>query len=289
MPIVNLEELDAPQSDLDPFWQTVEARLKTLIEPWSYDDVYDREFDSNSGNIRLFIKKMQKHFATLKFNLFLPCDSSVSDATYKQAIQVMTKGGSKKRVPLSKYVDQLDKKFVYDAKASFHESKQIQFKHFESVNILTSQQHVQCDIIRKTVSAFANGNGGAIFLGITDDGVVKGQSLERDSIVDIEDRVHALIRKMHWRSVKPARGEHWDVKFFPVEGKENYFIIVICVASVPAGVFAKCPESFQFRHCEDSSKEQIHCLNFDEWEPRMVRENDFQADSKGLYLVCMCF
>jgi len=57
MPIVNLEELDAPQSDLDPFWQTVEARLKTLIEPWSYDDVYDREFDSNSGNIRLFIKK----------------------------------------------------------------------------------------------------------------------------------------------------------------------------------------------------------------------------------------
>lgn len=83
MPIVNLEELDAPQSDLDPFWKTVEARLKTLIEPWSYDDVYDREFDSNSGSIRLFIKTMPMHFATLKFNLFLPCDSSISDATYK--------------------------------------------------------------------------------------------------------------------------------------------------------------------------------------------------------------
>ena len=74
-----------------------------------------------------------------------------------------------------------------------------------------------------------------------------------------------------------------------MEGKEKHFIIVICVASVPGGVFAKCPESFEFRPCEDSSEEQIHHLKFDEWELRMVCETDFQADSKGLYLVCMCF
>lgn len=291
MPIDNLEKLDAPQSDLDEYWKTIEAKLKSLIEPHTYDDVYDREFDRDSGNVRLFIKRMPKHFATLKFNLFLPCDSSISDATYDQAKSMMTKGGSIE-VSLQKCVKKLDKKFdknfVYGAKVSFHESKHIQLKHFESGDIMTSRKHEQCDTIRKTVSAFANGNGGAIVLGVSNDGVVKGENLEKDSTDVIENRLNTLITKMHWPpSVNPTRKKHWDVKFFPLEGKENYFVIVIYVASVSGGVFAKCPVSVEYRLCEGSSEEPIYHLEFDEWKLRMVPEIDFQTDSEGLYLVYM--
>ena len=293
MPIENFEELDAPQSDLDAFWKTIESRLKSLIEPHAYDDIYDREFDRHSGKVRLFIKRMPRHFATLKFHLFLPCDSSITDATYNQAMKMMTKGGS--NVSQHKFVRKLDKKldknFVYGAKVNFHESKQIQLKHFDSVNIMTSSKHEQCDNVRKAMSAFANGNGGAIVLGVSDDGVVKGVNLEEDSTDTIEMKVDALIRKMEWpTSVNPTQGQHWDLKFSPVEGKENYYIIVIYVASCVSGcVFAKPPESFEYRPCEGSSEGKIHHLEFNEWKLQMGHETDFQDDSKGLYLVCMCF
>lgn len=289
MPVDNLEELDAPHSDLDEYWKTIEAKLKSLIEPHAYDDVYDREFDRGSGNVRLFIKKMPRHLATLKFNLFLPCDSSIPDATYDQAMNMMfTKGGSIVKVPLHKCVKNLDKNFVYGAKVNFHESKHIQLKHFKSENILTSNRHEQCDILRKTVSAFANGNGGAIVLGVNNDGVVKGENLREDSTDVIENRLNTLITKMYWPpSVIPTRRKHWDVEFFPLEGRENYFVIVIYVASVSGGVFAKCPVSVEYRLCEGSSEEPIYHLEFDEWKLRMVPGIDFQTDSEGLYLVYM--
>ena len=139
------------------------------------------------------------------------------------------------------------------------------------------------------MSAFANGNGGTIVLGVSNDSVVKGVNLERDSTDVIEDRLNALIMKMRWPpSVSPTRRKHWDVEFFPLEGKENYFVIVIYVASVSGGVFAKCPLSVEYRLCEGSSKGQIYRLGFDEWKLQMVQETDLQAYSKGLYLVCMC-
>lgn len=289
MPIANFKELDAPQCDLDTFWQTVEPRLKTLIEPLSYADVYDRKFDGNSGKVRLFVKRMPNHLCTLKSNLFLPSDSGNYGASYTEARNVLQREMlSNVEVPPYNLVNS-DEKFVYGAKISFHESKQIQLKHYKSSgNILASNKHEQCDTIRKAVSSFANADGGAIILGVTNKGKAEGQTLEEDSKEAIEERVNTLINKMHW-SVKPVKGKHWDIKFFPLEGKDNYYVMVIYVASVSGGVFAKCPESFEFRPCEESSEGQIHRLSFDEWQHRMFGGSDFHPESKGLYLVCMSF
>ena len=184
----------------------------------------------------------------------------------------------------------LNEEFVSDKKVGFHEGKQIQLKHYESKNLLDPHSnHNQCDKVRRAISAFANGSGGIVVLGITDDGVAKGHSLEGVSEKDIVERVKTLIDKMQWPpGVNPAQGKHWDVMFSPLKDKENCFIIMIYVVRVPGGVFAKCPESFELRAPEDSTEVQVHPLSFNEWHDRMVGGTDFQ-DSKGLYLLCMSF
>ncbi len=61
--ISNFKDLDAPQSDLDTFWKTVEPKLNALIKPYSYADVFDRKYDDgDSSKVRLFIKKNAKSF-----------------------------------------------------------------------------------------------------------------------------------------------------------------------------------------------------------------------------------
>ena len=276
-------------SDLDAFWKRVEPKLKKLIEPQSYAEVFDRECDSISGKVLLFIKRKPNHFYTWKFHLFFVGDSETNEASYTQVKSVMTKKSPNRKDTLGD-LPKLNEEFVSGQRVSFHEGKQIQLKHYESRKILDPHSNrKQWDRVRRAISSFANGSGGIVFLGITDDGVAEGQSLEGDFKEAIEERVNTLISDMQWPpSAEPAQGKHWDVKFFPLKGKENYFIIMIRVVRVPGGVFAKCPESFELRASEDGIEGKIHRLSFNEWHRRMVGGTDFQ-DSKGLYLLCMSF
>lgn len=280
LPIANFEDLDAPQSDLDSFWQKVEPKLNAFIKPYSYTDVFDRKYDGNSGKVRLFIKRIPNHFCTLKYNLYLPGDSGTYDASYTEAINILSKKQhSSVEVSLAS-LPKLDEEFVYGKKVSFHESKQIQLKQYDSEKILDAHSnHNQCDIMRRIVSAFANANGGNIVLGVTNEGVVEGQNLEGDSTEAVVERVNSLVNKMYWGDGTPEREKHWDIEFFPVKGKENRFIIVIKVAKVQGGVFAKRPKSVEWRPDEGDGEGQV--LTFDEWKQRMVGG---QANSKGLYL-----
>ncbi|KAJ7339528.1 platelet maturation [Desmophyllum pertusum] len=293
MRIVDFEDLEPPHNELNRFWSTLEQKLKALIEPLSYVDVFERTFDRNSGKVYLFIKNVPNHFCTLRFNLFLAGDSGIYEASNIEAINVMTKplNLKKKRhsdvdAPLSS-LPKVDKEFAYGESVSFHESRRIEFKHYKSEQILSENNRTQCDNLRKIISSFANTNGGVIYLGITDEGIAFGHNLERDSTEAIEERVHFLIDKMYW-SVTPKREVHWDLKFFPVVGKENHSVIVIYVAGMQTsgGVFAKCPVSVELRPSEDGSEGQVHLLDFDEWKQRMVGRTDVQTvqtDSKGLY------
>ena len=146
--------------------------------------------------------------------------------------------------------------------------------------------HNQCDKVRETISSFANANGGVIYLGIADKtGIAYGQNFEKDSTDAIEKKVQFLINKMYW-SVTPKRGVHWDVTFLPLVGKENHYVVAIYVAGMQSsgGVFAKCPVSVELRPSEDGSEGQVHRLDFDEWQGRMVGGTDtLQTGSKGLF------
>lgn len=289
MPIVNFKTLKPPPSDLDKFWKRVEPNLKKLIEPQSYAEVFDRKYDDISGKVLLFIKRKPNHFYTWKFHLFFVGDSETCEASYTQVKSVVTKKSPNRKDTLCN-LPKFNEEFVSGQRVGFHEGKQIQLKHYESRKILDPHSnHQQCDRVRRAISSFANVSGGIVALGITDDGVAKGQSLEGDSKKAFVERVNALISNMQWPpSVEPAQGKHWDVEFFPLTGKENYFIIMISVVRVPGGVFAKCPESFELHVPEDSTEGKVHRLSFDEWHRRMVDGTDFQ-DRKGLYLLCSSF
>jgi len=282
MPIANIKKLTTLHYDLDKFWQRVEPNLNRLIEPQSYADVFDRKFDGSSGEVRLFIKGRPNHIYTRKFHLFLVGDSGTYEASYNQVKNVMTKKHANLKgtfTDLSTFCEE----FVNGERVGFLEGKQIQLKHYESKQIFDPHSnHKQCDNLRRAISSFANGTGGIIFVGVTDDGVAKGQNLEGDSKEAIVERVNTLINKMIWPPrVDPVQGEHWDIKFFPLRRKDNYFVIVIYVVRVSGGIFLKFPESFEFQSCEDSSKEQVRGLRFDEWHDRMVSGTDVQ-DSKGV-------
>ena len=291
MPIANFKSLTPPVSDLDTFWKRVEPNLKKLIEPQSYAEVFDREYDDVSGKVLLFMKRKPNHFYTWKFHLFFVGDSETSEASYTQVKSVVINKSSNHKDTLSS-LPTLNEEFFSDKRVGFHESKQIQLKCYESQKLLDPHSnHKQCDNVRRAISSIANGSGGVLVLGITDDGVAKGQNLEGDSKEAVVERVNTLISKMQWPpSVEPAQGKHWDVKFCPLKDKENYFIIKIYVVRVPGGVFAKCPESFELHACEDSAEGQVHRLSFNEWHHRMVGGTDFQDTcSKGLCLLCTYF
>jgi len=291
MPIANFEKVEAPERDLDTFWKRVEPNLKKLIAPQSYADVFDREFDGNSGKVYLFMKGNPNHFYTKKFNLFLVGDAETTEASCTEVKSVLTKKRPNRKGTLYD-LPKVDEEFVNGKRVGFHEGKQIQLKHFQSRTFLDPHSnHKQCDSVRRAISSFANGSGGIIFVGITDDGVARGHNLEGVSKEATVEKVKTLIDKMQWPpGVSPLREEHWDVKVFPLIRKENYFIIKIYVASVSGGVFSKRPESFEFRPREDDGIEgQAQSLTFEEWHQRMVNGTAGYQDSRGLYLSCTSF
>lgn len=75
---------------------------------------------------------------------------------------------------------------------------------------------------------------------------------------------------------------HWNVKFYPVKGKESWFIIGIFVAGLRGGVFVKNPESYELSLGEDG-QEKVLKLDFGRWKKQMLRSKDMlQLESRAL-------
>ena len=69
--------------------------------------------------------------------------------------------------PQAPITDLVPERFIYGKVVNFHESKQVQLKCYTSKNALfhISNRKAQDEIV-KHISAFGNGNGGKIFIGI---------------------------------------------------------------------------------------------------------------------------
>lgn len=275
---------------LDEFWQKLETKLESMIKPSSYDEVFDRVIDHEEDVVILFIKAPD-HWCTMEYNLMLPGESKVSVPSFKNTVELLLNKpvGKKKnfsycKVRLEK-LPPLPEIFLYEQKLDFHESKKIQLKLYESVNgILHNNCHKQRNQIAKQISAFANGSGGIILIGVRDDdSTVLGQNLdsEGNSKEDVEKRVELIVQGMKW-SCTPERNLHWKVEFIPVQGdKECCYVIAISVAGMKGGVFTKSPESYELRPGDDG-EETIHLLELKEWKQRMLRGTHMlQNESKG--------
>lgn len=283
------KEKTPAKNALDDFWKKIEPKLKAMISPSTYDEVFDR--CGESDEILLFVTAPQ-HFCTMEYNLFLPGDASVEEVTYEQAVKLLKKETKGKRKNQSagvvvslKDLPGIPKTFTYKDILPFHENKQIQLKDFRSETILDSNNRTQRHSISRQMSAFCNARGGVILLGVTDGGEVNGIDVERNSKEEIEERVISIVKKMCC-DFELERKVHWDMEFVPVFRCKSSAVVVIYVAGMggSGGVFAKSPKSFQLIQGED--EEIVKLLEFVEWKKRMLTGMDLQGNSKGLYFFC---
>ena len=289
--IADFQILARKPNALDNFWKKVEPHLKAMIKPSSYNDIFDRH--EQCDEILLLFVNAPQHLCTMEYNLFVPGDTSVDEASYENTIELLKKtpGSRRQRIPnvevSLKDLPEVPKVFKYNEVLNLKESKQIQLKCFKSKAILDSANHEQCRNIRKYVSAFANCGGGVILLGVEDDGKVLGQEIE--SKENIEENVNSIVNKMYW-NFTPERKVHWDLQFFPVLGCELNAIVVITVAGIKnsGGVFTKCPKSFELQQGTDG-QQRIHCLEFEEWKQRMLSGEGLQSNSKGIQKYTVTF
>lgn len=290
-------QISAPKANsLDNFWKTIEQKLMSLVKPSRYDDIFDRR--EQSDEILLFITA-PPHICTIKYNLSLPGDSSVWEASYRETVDLLinkeTQQGRRKKhpnvtVPLTELPEVPEvftkKKMILNLK----ESKQIQFKHFTSKMFLDSRNRNQCKKIAEHISAFANADGGVILLGVKDDGEVCGLDLGENGKDCIERNLQEnVIKKMCW-SLDPVRNIHWNMKFFPVGGCEANDIVAIYVAGMrgSGGVFVRNPESFVLLQGEDG-QQTPQPLDFEEWKRRMLSREHLQSNSKGIQMKLCCY
>ncbi len=274
-------ECKFPLQKLDTFWQGLEEKLEAMIKPLSYDKVFDRVIKQDK--VFLFIKAPD-HWCTVEYNLFLSGDSRLGNPSFSETVKMLSDKPKLSACEVHlKELPSLPKRFRYKEVLDFHESKNLQFKHFPSNNpLLHNKSRTQRESIANHFSAFANVSGGIILLGVKDDGTVFGQNMdsEGNSKDKFEQRLDSIVREMKW-SFTPERKLHLDVKFFPVHGKEGCFVIAIYVAGVRGGVFAKTPKSFELRPGE-AGNEAIHPVEFEEWKKQMLRgTNILQDESAG--------
>ncbi|KAL9988173.1 hypothetical protein ACROYT_G002582 [Oculina patagonica] len=281
--ISDFQILASKPNALDNFWKKVEPHLKAMIKPSSYFDVFDRS--EHDDEILLFVNAPQ-HLCTMEYNLFVPGDTSVDEASYEETFELLKKTPQSRRHRFSKVevsleeLPEIPEVFIYNQVLNLKESKQIQLKCFKSKAILDSANHAQRQSISKYVSAFANAGGGVIILGVEDGGRVCGQDMERTQ--NTEENVISIINNMYW-NFNPERKVHWDVQFFSVSGCESKAIVVIYVAGMGSsgGVFAKSPKSFALQQSTDGLQ-SICRLEFGEWKQRMLSGEGLQSNRKAM-------
>lgn len=279
---------------LDTFWQLVEKNLVQMIFPSAYDDVFDKK---RKGHTILLFIKATENFCTMKYNFHLPFDvTSPLFVPREKVVELLSRRNSLKNhtpeVPLTELaMELLPEKFTYRKVLQCDESKTLQLKCYTSENGLfhSFKNQKARDQIAKYVSGFGNGSGGMILVGIEDETrEILGQDRKAFKEAYYEGGFKGLIEKISetW-SFTPKQGEHWDIKFSPVDGKESSFMVMVLIAGMRnlGGIFTKCPESFKLQNPSGSDgKEQIVKLEFDEWKQRML-SGTCLGQSKGEYIV----
>ena len=246
---------------LDKFWQTFENLLAPVLEPLCYPDLIDRVVKEDV--VFLFIKAADC-LISIGRELYVAGDARVHKASFNKTLELL-EDTPECKIPLEE-LPPLPETFVSEEMMDFHETKKEQFKSFTPKEKTTQMKLFnKKGGIKKQISAFANVLGGIILIGISNNGIVDGVKIDSDeqSVEKVEQQIESIIGEMKW-CYTPQKLVHWNVKFFPVEGKENFFVIAIYVAGMSGAVFAESPESYKV------VKDTTVLLTFQEWKQRMT-------------------
>ena len=267
---------------VDSFWHGLENELIKMTPPSVYGDVFDRRL--LPGKILLFINT-PLHFCTMKYNLFLPGDAGVYEAPYEKVKFFLSDGceqdlDSNIRVPLEELPKVPD--LFHERIISLNEGKQVQFKKLNSVLFKQTKQRF---MITKQLSAFGNGDGGVLLIGVGDERKVYGVDMRKNTKEYIEACVISLFNEIYC-NFELKRGIHWDLTFSNVSGgPENSFVIVIKMAGLKGsgGIFASFPKSFELQ-LNQNGQLDLKAVKFDKWKERMKSDDtDLTGNTKGVY------
>ena len=232
--------------------------------------VYNLDTKIVCNNVVCTVKKSES-FITTHYNLYLPSTTQVLSVSSTENIKdnILTRQHVYQPVQLGSH----HKSFVRHTFCNLTEDKQIQLKLLEAgaKNCTKLVQRMINNKLIVYVSAFANHNGGHIYYGITDDGVVAGEKIPNEDISEIRKKVEKAIKKMIWPEHidQPNLGEHWDIFFEPVVDENSKpipstYVIVIYIASCLGGVFTEEPE------CYEMVEGEVNKMSFTSWKKTIL-------------------
>ena len=216
---------------------------------------------------------------TVDYNLYLPTQSQVipiSPLEHPERVKVILN----REVRMQQQFENHEY-FVLNKQVPFQESDSNQFKHLKSEKSkcvsLADRMTNKSNKFDRYISAFANKNGGQMFYGINDDGVVKGQHITEECQVEIVGKVTKTINKIIWSKGELERGRHWDIQFTPVKDESqneipSLFVVIISVVPLRGGLFIQEPESY---HVVQNRHER---MSFTEWRRRFFANEQSSVD-----------
>ncbi len=232
-------------------------------------------YKHDDEGIFIFVKKTD-FLITANYNLYLPSEALVVVVPPVESPEHVKDDIMNRKVVLeSVQLGSHCKIFLKDKNSGFHESKNCQLKNLEASpskrTTLADRITGKSNKLSCYVSAFANYNGGHIYYGIKDDGVVDGEFIpnEKDKN-EIIKKVEKAMNKMIWPQQigQPKRGVHWDISFEPVLDENSKpvpstFVIVVYIAPCLGGVFTEEPE------CYEMVDGKVVKMSFMTWKKRM--------------------
>ena len=223
----------------------LEQRMTSIIG--SHQTVSKMNFKKHQYGIVIFIKKADS-LITTSYNLYFPSEAHVLQISPWEPLENVKDDIINRKVVLEP--DQLGshyQQFHKDKNSAIQESKKVQLKNVKADpskrTTLADRMTGKGNKFSCYVSAFANYNGGHIYYGIRDDGVVEGELIPNENDKnEIIKKVEKVINKMIWPEHigQPKRGEDWDIFFQPVlDGKSkpipSTFVIVIHICRLLLG------------------------------------------------------
>ena len=233
-------------------------------------------FKENKECIVILVKKTDC-LMTTNYNIYLPSQSQVVQICPWEPLEKIKDDIINRRfVPEPAQLDSHCRIFLKGKNCDFHENKMVMFKNLKADQSkrtkLADRMTGKGNKFSCYVSAFANYNGGHMYFGIRDDGVVEGEWIPNEDISEIIKKVEKAIKKMILPEQigQPKRGVHWEIFFEPVVDENSKpipstFVIVIYIAACLGGVFTEEPE------CYEMVEGKVEKMSFVNWKKRVLQ------------------
>ena len=265
------------RNETDGISRMIEQRLVDIIGSCLFY-VKVKVLKKNTKQL-VFTVDSSQSLCTVDYNLYLPTRSQVipiSPWEHPERVKAILNREVRMQQQFENYED-----FVLNRQVSFEESHSIQFKNLKSEKSkcvsLADRMTNKSNKLERYISAFGNNNGGRIFYGISDDGVVQGENIGKKDREEIIRKVTKTINQLIWPGGKLKRNRHWDIQFAPVKDKNqnelipSLFVIIISVEPLRGGLFTQEPKSYHVVHS------RLVRMTFTEWRRRFFADEQSSA------------